>query len=216
MEHLIAQFLIQYNICPLPGIGTLERSYSPASLNSEHAIWPPSSGIILSPKESSISELIHYIRFFAAIKTQDAETALADFCASLHAIRPGEKIDLSTLGKFQKDEAGRLSFNQTVLNAHFYQELPIEKIRLHVIEDDCKIQQEELVEHAEDTLTIEETADESTPPQRSFWWIWAIAFIVLAIGLCAYHFLNNAAGNPSGNSQKIEPAISSPTYQNIP
>lgn len=215
MKQLIAQFLLKYNECPLPGIGTLERSYSHAEIGSD-GLYPPCSAIVLNQKETAIYQLVDYLGFYASTNRQEAETSLLDFCSTLKALKPGEKETLASLGNFYVDEEGRLFFNQTQLNPHFYQQMvAVKRIRSQQDEDKPE-KTEEIIGVSMDTASVDVLDGQDAPARKSYWWIWAIAFVFTATCLIAYHFLGKHAGNATGNTQTIVPATAPNTYQNIP
>ena len=130
MQDIIASYLIQNKECHLPLIGSFTIKEIPGLLDiANKKIVPSTDNIVFSEDENYLSNgLKNYISDLYNIPMQDAEEKINNWC--LHAkvnLDSGGKLNFSSVGTLQKDEAGNIFFRKDQL-ANFYEPVTAERV----------------------------------------------------------------------------------------
>lgn len=208
MKELVVNYLLQYQNCPLPAVGTLQILRQPATvIQGEKLIISPKYRIELNPIEISAAG---FIKFIAATSHQNEELALENlesFCASLMLLKAEEKLALPMVGAFSVDIDGRLAFSENSLKESFSPTVHAERV---IHENDIH---QILVGDTETTnREMSDFYNDSTPGRTNRWWIWAIVlFVAAAVAILLF---TTDAGRQSifGNGIKVNPHEAPATY----
>jgi hypothetical protein len=202
MEQLLSAFLIKNKYCPLPTVGSLKVEQVPAiSSITDKVIFAPKQSIVFAEKEMDAAPLLDYIARVSGSSFSGASDALSHYCDRLQEIQPYEKIDLSTLGSFSKDEFGMLQFTPAPALQYFTAPVSAER----VIHPDAS--HDMLVgDKATNTVYMQEML---STEEKKKWPKWAWAALVLGLAATAiivFSYLNSDAGNQGSIKAKEAPA----------
>lgn len=198
MQQLIASYLFQNRVCPLPGFGTLSVQQSGAVPDfTNHLIAPPEPSILFSDKELNAAGLISYIAIRNKTTEPEAEQQLRNFCEGIKAaIAKTTKAALPGIGYFYIDEHDNTIFEQVRLPLVFRK--PVEALRVIHPNAEHSI----LVGDKETTNTQMTEYYSEEEPKKNRWWVWAIVIAALSVlALISYSASSNAAF--FGNAIKI-------------
>lgn len=198
MHQLIASYLFQNKVCPLPGFGTLSVRTSAATADfTNHLITAPATSILFSDKDLNAAGLIGYVAGKKNMNEQEATQALRDFCDQIKAaISKNARTELPGIGNFFVDEHGNTIFEQEDLPSFFT--APVDAVR--VIHPNAEHSM--LVGDMETTNTQMTEFFSEEVPKKNRWWVWAIVIAVLSLlALITYSGNGNAAF--FGNAIKI-------------
>ena len=208
MKELVANYLLQYQNCPLPSVGTLQILREPATvIQGEKLITSPKYRIEFNPIEISAAG---FIKFIAASSHQNEELALENlqaFCTSLTLLREEEELALPMLGTFSVDIDGRLSFNENLSKESFSPAVHAERV---IHENDTH---PILVGDTETTNQLmSDFYNEPTARRSDRWWIWAIVLSVAAAVAILLFTTDNGRQSIFGNGIKVNPHEAPSTY----
>jgi hypothetical protein len=204
MHQLIASYLFQNKACPLPGLGTLLVTKTPASpdfLNK--LITGPQQSIIFENAESDASNLLDYIALKTNTTVLKTIENLGHFCSNLkRAALANNPATVDGVGNFFTDAAGKIDFKPQAV-APFFQPAVKATWVTHteaehpVLVGDKETTSTVMTEYFSDT-------EEETPVKKDRWWVWAI--VLAAIALLALLFYANGAGISSmvGNVTPVQ------------
>lgn len=201
MDDIIASFLIQNKICPLPGMGNLYVVVKPAETDfGMQKICSPRPFINYSTREVNADELVSYIAFKQNCQAGEALNQLNAYCRSLKtSLAKEEGHKLEGIGKFYVDATGDILFQENELPEIFTQ--PVDAMRVIHPDTEHNI----LVGDKETTNTRMTEYFNEEPLKKARWWIWAIIIFIVSIVVLLYYFNdpNHTAG--FGNAIKILP-----------
>jgi hypothetical protein len=189
MENLLATYLFQHKICPLPTIGTLivRAGNAQASL-AEKKITAPIPFIEYSEQENSAKELTNFIARYLNVDLEKAEHLLTLYCKAVHQLQAYEELGLATAGSFYKDEHGSLHFKSASMPAAFFPEVMAERV-IHV---DAAHQM--LVGDTQtNTIAMSELLN-GEEPIRNKWWVAALVLALLSFALIFYYYSRHPKG----------------------
>lgn len=198
MHQVIASYLFQNKLCPLPGFGTLSvQSLSAQADFTNHLIKPPVSFIHFENRETHTNGLLAYIAVTAGLSVNEAAAALNHFCENLKKEIAGHsQAHLSGIGNFFVDNNGNMLFKQQELPAVFatpvFAERVIHPHASHAI----------LVGDKETTNMMMKDYYSEETEIKDRWWVWAIVLGVVSI-LIIVLFLTLTGGSLTGNAVKI-------------
>jgi hypothetical protein len=201
MEKLLATYLFQHKICPLPTVGTLVVRPGIAQANSaEKKILAPIPFIEYSDQEMSTGELTHYIARYLNVVEQKAEELLNHYCTAVHQLQVSEELGLATAGSFYKDEQGVLHFKQAAIPAAFLPEVAAERVIHadavhHMVVGDTQT----------NTVAMSELLNKEAPI-KSRWWIAALLLFLIGFSLIFYYYSRHPEGG-FGNERRTSTSI---------
>lgn len=210
MEVLIEQYLYQHGECPLPEIGSLRIRQEPAIFSpSDQRIAAPQFRIELIKSEIPSAPFIEFIAERAKVTKGEASLLLESYCQDLKKLSSYKEMNLQFAGKFYVDAAGSLVFKQDPLPREFYPSVAARLVQrakpsLHEIQVGDKVSNNELM--------TEYLADKPDAA-KDRWWIWAIVFALLSLGLIIFYFTSERKPNGFGNSKRIEASPEPKTYR---
>ena len=197
MQQLIASYLFQNRLCPLPGFGCLSVQTTAAGSDfTNHLITAPAATILFSDKELNAAGLVSYVAERKGLAEQEATAILRNFCSGIkNSISQNGRVSLPGIGDFFVDEHGNTLFEQERLPAVFAR--PVNAVRLihpnaehSMLVGDRETTNTQMVEY----LTGEE-------PMKDRWWIWAIVIAALSLLTLIIYAGNNSTF--FGNATKI-------------
>ena len=211
METLIEHYLLRYNYCPLPSVGSLELMETPASIRlGENIITAPSPKISFVAKERTAEDFISYIASKKGIEHTQASEILIDYCNGINNLDQRQEKRIYHTGTFFIDNDGSLSFKQFVLPEEF---LP--SVSMHRVIHPNSVHQIRVGDKEHTSEFMSDYFKSISKIKRSTWWIWAIALAAVAIAACIYYYSANSFINGFGNGNSVNPSTQVKTYKAI-
>ena len=207
MFDSLYRYLIKYKQLSLPGIGTLALQVQPArSEFVDRTFLPPHYSFVFETgKETTSRKLFSWL---AQVFNTTERAAVIRFNDFLFGIKKemdsGKEINWPRVGKFQKTVTGEIGFEADEKELIFQQPVIAEKV---IRENHAHTM---LVGEMEKT-SFQMTEFLSTPApvevKRSYWWVWPLAIIILALMFMGWYFSEHGINADStGNNKKIVPA----------
>ena len=199
MHHLIASYLFQHKICPLPGFGTLSIRNSSAEADFvNHHIKAPAQAIHFESRPFNTAGLLDFIAYKTGSEIYQATEALDHFCESLEEeIAQYAKTTLQGVGSFFVDNNHNMIFEQFPLPEVFQQVVDTQRVihpeAAHAI----------LVGDKETTNVVMTEYFSEAPEVKDHWWVWAIVLGVVALFLLLLYFTGTQDAGNLGNAIKI-------------
>lgn len=203
MEHLLATYLYQQKICPLPGIGTLALTHVGAQVNhAQKEISASGPTIRFDTNEAEAGGLTSYLSNCLHISEEMAGQQLDEFCKKIQQLFPQQKHALANAGFFKKNTTGELEFECKASPAIFLPNIVAERV-IHPNTTHNML----VGDTHTDTGAMQQRLMEATDKKRATWLIWAAGLAVVCIAAIAFYYWGGQPG-PSGfgNQQKINPA----------
>ncbi len=199
MQQLIASYLFQNKLCPLPGFGSLFMQTTGAEADfTNHLISTPRQVIHFSDKDINAAGFVKYVSERMSADEHDVTALLRNFSAALKKeITTHAKAILPGIGNFFIDENGNTIFEQEALPDVFMQ--PVTAVR--VIHPNAEHTMLVGDKETTNTMMTEYFSEEVIPKDR--WWIWAVALGALALLALIIYFSNSDNAAHLGNSVKI-------------
>ncbi|MEI8060082.1 MAG: hypothetical protein WCG67_07995 [Ferruginibacter sp.] len=200
MQQLIASYLFQHKVCPLPGLGTLLVTSGHAETNFlNKSILAPQPAIVFETKETPTDALVDYIAFQSNINNYTAIETLGQFVNQLvTTIQSGQSVLLNGVGNFSITSSGMVVFEQVQLSEFFTPTVTAERVihpdAEHII----------LVGDKETTNTQMTEYFSEVTVHKSRWWIWAILLFVIAITFLMVYFRGEGTLSRFGNAMPIK------------
>ncbi|RZJ78480.1 MAG: hypothetical protein EOO20_27805 [Chryseobacterium sp.] len=209
MKDLIISYLFQYRKCPLPGVGALYIKEEGAKVfHGEKKIASPKPFIEFTKDEFSTNDLVRYISTQKNISTDTAAAELEAYCASLNKLQPESESLLEDVGSFYVDQDGKLVFRPIEVPQAFLSTVPAERV-VHP-----NATHEMLVGDKNTTNTVmTEYLTEPITERASRWWIWAAAFLAIAVTILVVYFNDKNHNGIFGNARQVKPAAQTPSWQ---
>lgn len=209
MQDLISSYLIQKKECSLPSLGKITINSSTPSFDvADKKISAPQDEFVFSGRADHHYEgLVKYISQKQKISEKEAKENLISWCHSAkEKLNDGEKINLGSLGFFQKNSSGVISFtNEEPLL--FYQPVKAERA-LHKNDEHAV-----LVGDRETTSSaMNQYLNEEEVVSDSRWKIISIVLLAIAVILLFIHFYIHSFSFISGNQSHIQPQSPAATY----
>jgi hypothetical protein len=199
MHQLIASYLFQNKICPIPGLGTLAINTLGAEADfTTKRIAAPKPVIQFENKETDAAGLLNYIAASTKGNTYEVTEALDHFCDHLkNKMANLANAKLEGIGDFIADAHGNISFKQEELPTEFLQHVFAERV-IHP-----KSEHLILVGDKETTNTLMAEFLNETPVAKDRWWIWAIVLGAIGLLMLLIFFTEINGASPFGNAIKI-------------
>ncbi len=208
MEKLLANYLFQFRICPLPSLGTLYLHTGYAGIMAgEKKIVAPSPSVSFEGAELTPEHLLAFIANEHKGSKPQAAAKLDEFCDRLKSLSAGMELGLANAGYFYKNEDAMLAFKTAEVPPAF---IPVVRAE-RVIRTDVAHQM--LVGDREtDTTAMNHQLHSLTETRRSRWWIAAVIATVVAVGVIMVYMYEYKNGM-FGNAQRVEPKSAAPSYR---
>lgn len=199
MHQLIASYLFQNRVCPLPGFGTLTlKATSAFSDFTSQLIKAPRTYIHFEDRSSDPSGLLNFVSAKANLSNYEANEALDHFCDMLkREISSHAKVNLDGVGNFFVDNNGNMIFVQMELPTVFSPAVAAERV-IHP-NDPHTI----LVGDKETTSMVMTEYFSEVPEIKDRWWVWALVLAAVGLLVLFLYFTQPAAGSSFGNAIKI-------------
>ncbi len=206
MERVLTNYLYEFKICPLPGVGTLLLNPGHAHfLAGEKRMIAPIPFISLHEKERPVSGLHHFIADQYSISEAEAEGLLQHYCKQLQDMQAYEELPLDTVGSFYMDENGKMHFKSLSLPAAYFPDVLAER----VVHPDVAHPMLVGDTHTNSTAMTEMLQDE--PVTKSRWWIAAAVLAVVGLAVIFIYYSSYELGQ-TGNGRKVSTSPESKTY----
>lgn len=199
MQELIASYLFQNKICPLPGFGSLSIAINGATTDfTDHLVTAPRQIILFNDKEMNANGLLAYVKEKTSKNEPEAAESLRRFCAGLtNEISRHAKASLPGIGDFFIDENGNTIFEQEELPEAFSQAVTAIRVIHPNAEHTILVGDKETT----NTIMTEYFSEEEVVKDR--WWIWALVIGALAVLTLIIYFSNTNNASHAGNAIKI-------------
>ncbi|MEO6613377.1 MAG: hypothetical protein ABIT05_08880 [Chitinophagaceae bacterium] len=213
MYQELYQFLLQHKQLPVPGIGTFLLERKPALIDfPNRKIDPPIYSVALTPVAGSpSSDFFAWLADTFHISGSDAVTRFNDFVFGLKKqVTDGDTIKWDGIGTLSKGLAGEIKFTPvlyTVLEKPVAAEKVIREKSAH------------MVRVGEDEKTSAEMTEMLNKPEekKSYWWVPAVAVILLAVMFIGWYFSEHGVGvSSTANDRKLVPEQATATYRILP
>jgi len=209
MEKLLATYLFQHKICPLPTIGSLVLCAGNAQpIPGEKRMLAPFPFIELSRKEVSAFALTDFIAKQQNISTAKAQDLLAHYCETIKQLPPFGERGLASAGSFYVDETAQLHFKSSSMPVAYFPEAVAERV-IHL-----DASHEMLVGDTQtNTVAMSELLNEEAPVKNR-WWITALVLALIGFAFIFYYYNHHPLGgfgNESGIPSQIENNNSAPS-----
>jgi hypothetical protein len=201
MEKLLATYLFQHKICPLPTVGTLVVRTGNAQVNSvEKKISAPIPFIEYSDQETSTVELTHFIARYLNVGEDKAAAFLNHYCTAVNQLQASEELGLATVGSFYKDEQGVLHFKSAAIPAAFLPEVAAERVihadaAHHIMVGDTQT----------NTVAMSEFLNQEQPIKNR-WLIAALVLYLIGFLLIFYYYSRHPEGG-FGNETRASSSV---------
>ena len=210
MQDLISSYLIQTKECSLPAIGKISLVTSSNEVDiANKKIMPAEEKVVFSAREDRhVAGIIKYISQKENINESEAGERLKAWCRQAkERIAAGEKIVLRSLGFFEKNIAGTISFKNE-RTSHFFEPVKAERV-IHKNEDHAV-----LVGDRETTSSVmNQFLNEEEVVNDSRWKIAAIVLLAIAVIVLFIHFyLHSFSFFSTGNESQFSPSTPPATY----
>ncbi len=207
-------YFTTYRQLNVPGIGTFLLNRQPASADFvNRQILPPVYSVSLEQGAGTASR--HFINWLAAtlnITDRDAVIRFNDFAFEVkRKLQAGEKIDWNGIGTLKTGLGTEIKFDPETIEPVFDKSIAAEKV--------VRSQAEHTVRVGEDEKTAAQMREyfSHQDTEKVHWWAWALIIGIATTLFCGWYFSANGLKiSSSGNRQKTNPEVSSPTYQSIP
>ena len=205
------QYFIQYKQLNLPGIGMIALERKPASSDfPNRVIYPPTFEIALHPGSATPSKnFFTWLSQAFNISERDAIVRFNDFMFELkQQLHSGNSVNWDGVGVLSPGLGTEIKFDPALKNLEPEKPVKAEK----VIRDKA----EHTVRVGEDQRTSAQMIELLNQQQtkKNLWWAWALVIGVLLIMFMGWYFsMNGFKISSSGNSQKVTPTTSEPTYR---
>lgn len=210
MQDLISSYLIQTKECNLPAIGKISLVTSSNEVDiANKKIMPAEEKVVFSSREDRhIAGIVKYISEKENIDENEAGEKFKMWCQQAkERIGAGEKIVLNSLGFFEKNIAGTISFKNERTSL-FFESVRAERV-IHKNEEHAV-----LVGDRETTSSVmNQFLNEEEIVDDSRWKIAAIVFLAIAVIVLFIHFyLHSFSFFSTGNENQFSPATPAATY----
>ncbi len=190
MQDIIASYLIQNKECHLPLIGSFTIKEIPGLLDiANKKIVPSTDDIVFSEDENYLSNgLKNYISDLYNIPIQDAEEKINNWC--LHAkvnLDSGGKLNFSSVGTLQKDEAGNIFFRKDQLT-NLYEPVTAERVVHKNAEHAVLVGDKETTSGVMNEFYRDEVVNE----KKVSWKILAIVLLAISLLVLFFYFYNHS------------------------
>jgi nucleoid DNA-binding protein len=229
MESLFTSYLLQSKECVLPGIGSFQIKYLPATyVEGANQLLPPSEEIIF--KEEILIQspgIVKYIADKKHIEENEAEALLSNFCNEWNKkIRAGDKLNLLPIGSLHSNEDGEILFKRET-GFRFLQPITLKNLYQKTEEPELNREAAVLIDNEpelinkEEVLIGEETEEshgkvmqEDVVIKKSYWGYWAFILFTIGVVVIFLHFKDhNFSSSSTGNTNKFMIDSAGATYQ---
>ena len=199
MHQLIASYLFQNKICPLPGLGSLSLSTNSAQPDfSNKTIHSPKASIDLIHGEVDAAPFLAYIARQTNSDAHEAASALDHFCDGLkNEASTHFNAKLEGVGNFVVNSNGDISFVALDLPQAFVQPVTAERVVRPQAEHNILVGDKETTNIEMAEYFNEETAT------KDRWWIWAIVLGVIGMLMVLLYAEDSNSSAQFGNAIKI-------------
>jgi hypothetical protein len=212
MQELLADYLFQNKQCALPQIGTLYiKNTAATSIFGERKISAPIPVIEFNDGIHSTEHVEAYIALQKNITRDEAAHQLKKMAEDIQALPLGQLIEIPSLGKFYKDENGKIGFIAVQAPNHFLPQVVAERV-VHPHDSHAML----VGETETNTATMAEYFSEEEPTMKSKWWIFAIASFAIAAAAVGFYASDKNMDSFFGTSNKIEAGVADSTYRVLP
>jgi len=209
MENIIASYLFQNKICPLPHVGLLSLSNKTAAfVLGEKQFHPPLMYISFSPEEISAEEFINYISFQKNISREQAANEIESYCSKLKNLDSYSEMLIPGVGKFYTDTEGSLVFKQIDFPETFLPPVHAEKI-IHPESTHTLL----VGDKESNSALMTEFYSEGEKTKKRSWLGWAALLALVGIIIIAVYYTKEINTGSFGNAEKIHPASEARTYK---
>ncbi|HRD56932.1 MAG TPA: hypothetical protein PK504_02735 [Ferruginibacter sp.] len=201
MEKLLALYLFQHKICPLPTVGTLLLQPGNAvALQADKLLNAPAPNVVFSVSEYNTEGLVQSLSTALNIDSTSARLTLENFCKSILQMGENSAIKFSNAGSFKKDENGQLFFEPAQPNAAFVQPTIAERV-IHPQATHSML----VGDTHTNTVAMTEMLSAENQKRSLAWAWWSIGLAVAAASVIVFYSTGNNAAH-FGNANKISPA----------
>jgi len=208
MEELIELYLFKNKNCPLPSLGVLQLTEAHATaLYAEGKIEAPVPSIKLTESPIAADDFISFIAVKKNMSTDEASTMLIQYCHRLNKMDAYSETKLPHAGKFYVNADGNLVFKPIEIPKIFMPAVA----GIRVIHPDAS---HAMVVGDKETTTTEMAAyySETEDAVKNRWWIWALAFALIAAAAMYFYFNDPKHPSGFGNSKRIQISPLTETY----
>jgi hypothetical protein len=214
MYEALYHYLLQYKELQVPGIGSflLERKPAVADFPNKQ-IHPPTYNISMQQGGSSPSKnFYNWLGYQLNVPEREAIIKFNDFAFELKKeINDAALVEWQGVGILSKGLGGDVKFAPTVYT------LPEQSVHAEKV---IREKAEHMVRVGEEQKTSAEMEEmlSHTEEKRSYWWMAALAALVLGLMFIGWHFSSKGVDvGAAANSKKLIPAeSSSATYKLVP
>lgn len=208
LEHLIASYLFRNKLCPLPNIGKLVITQTPATVSQgAKRIEAPQCQIELVPGEYPTEDFVTYISSVKQIEKNDAREKLERFCEKLQSLDAFAETKIPHTGKFYINAEGALFFKHTTFPPTLLEAVPAEKV-IHPDSSHSLL----VGDRESNTTLMTEYFNVEEPAPRERWWIAALLLALVGLAVVSLYYFNGDKSGLFGNASKTPLREAPQTY----
>ncbi len=210
MQHLLANYFLQYKKLPLPTLGSLVFNYTPAeSLTGQNALSAPIPTITLQSITIDTDNLLSYISAKKNISTNDAGVLLNNTVEEIKKLDKNSFFELKNVGSFSKNELNEIIFTPIEIEPAFLPNTTAIRV-VHPNETHSML----VGETKTNAAAMHEYYDKSNKKIKVKWWIFALVAFAMAAAAIVFSYINNA-GNFFRNNNHIEINKADSSYKKL-
>lgn len=199
MQNVIAAYLFQNKICPLPGLGTLAITSQPAGYDVVNkSFLPPAVQTDFSTAETDAALLVDYIASRQNCTVITAIELLGKFSNGLkQQLAANGKATIPFAGTLSSNDDGVITFQQYALPAYMQQNIAAEKVVHPEAAHTMLVGDKETT-----TLKMAEYYTETESP-KNYWWVWALVLLAIALAAVFIYLNQHSLSSFFGNSNSV-------------
>lgn len=198
MEKYLAEYLLKYGNCPLPGNITMHLKNFSAKLNqSARNISSPVSEIQLVQEDNQPQNVITHLSEKMNIDVAEVSTLLTLFSDQVKNLSTANKKEFAGLGSFSVDAAGNLIFENEDVD-YIFPDLPMTRVVRQGTQHSVLVGDKETLRQ---TQTVDTEIVTEIPKDR--YWIWALLLIIVSVLLILYYFFSSQSSAGWGNGMRV-------------
>jgi hypothetical protein len=204
MFEVLNSYLFQHQSISIPGLGTifLERQPAGADIGSKNLLPPAYRFRFDKYFDAPDKDFFSFLAAERNIPDYEAIKWYSEFSFDLrNKIRQEERVPWDDVGVLAKDADGNIIFESTSTTPLFLRPVPARMVVRKDIQHNLLVGDRETTNYRMNELLHAERE----APRKETWWIYALVFSLLALGILLYHFYANQWQAASlGNQQKLE------------